>query len=149
MIDSCVSRNRPLTSSPKYRSLARVLESEAQFADWTARRRQEVALTQLLSKHLPRPIAERVRVTDCRDGVLELAANAGAIAATLRQRAPELRLALARDGVDFHEIRVRVQVAAIVGARDKRAPHQWDSRHATPLFELAERLLDGPLKAAL
>jgi hypothetical protein len=139
----------PLTSSPKSRSLARVLESDAQFADWTARRRQEVALTQLLCRHLPRPVAERVRVTDCRDGVLELAANAGAIAATLRQRAPELRMALARDGVDFNEIRIRVQVAAIAGTRDKRQLHQWDSRHATPLFELANRLLDGPLKTAL
>ena len=109
-----------LTPSPKYRSLARVLESDAQFADWTARRRQEVALTQLLCRHLPRPLAERVRVTDCRDGVLELAANSGAIAATLRQRAPELRMALARDGVDFNEIRVRVQVSAIAGTRDKR-----------------------------
>ena len=106
-------------------------------------------MTQLLCKHLPRPIAERVRVTDCRDGVLELAANAGAIAATLRQRAPELRLALARDGVDFVEVRVRVQVAAIAGARDKRPLHQWDSRHATPLFDLADRLVDGPLKTAL
>src|SRR6476659_7956521 len=99
MVHSFGSRNRNLTSSPNYRSLARVLESDAQFADWTARRHHEVALTQLLRKHLPRPLAERVRVTDCRDGVLELAASAGAIAATLRQRAPDLRVALARDGV--------------------------------------------------
>jgi len=106
-------------------------------------------LTQLLRKHLPRPLAERVRVTDCRDGVLELAASAGAIAATLRQRAHDLRTALARDGVDFNEIRVRVQVAAIAAAQDKRQLHEWDSRQATPLFELADRLPDGPLKAAL
>ena len=138
-----------MTSSPKYRSVARVLESDAQFADWTARRRHEVALTQLLRKHLPRPLAERVRVTDCRDGVLELAASAGAIAATLRQRAPDLRVALARDGFDFNDIRVRVQVAAIAVAQDKRQLHQWDSRHATPLFDLADRLADGPLKAVL
>jgi predicted nucleic acid-binding Zn ribbon protein len=149
MVHSLLLAKPHLTSSPKYRSLARVLESDAQFADWTARRRHEVALTQLLRKHLPRPLAERVRVTDCRDGVLELAASAGAIAATLRQRAPDLRVALARDGVDFNEIRVRVQVAAIAAAQDKRPLHQWDSRHATPLFELADRLADGPLKAAL
>jgi len=103
----------------------------------------------LLSRHLPRPLAERVRVTDCREGVLELAANAGAIAATLRQRAPELRAALARDGIDFTEIRVRVQVAAAAGARERRELHHWDSRHATPLFDLADRLRDGPLKTAL
>ena len=149
MVHSLRLAEPQLTSSPKYRSLGRVLESDAQFADWTARRRHEVALTQLLRKHLPRPLAERVRVTDCRDGVLELAASAGAIAATLRQRASDLRVALARDGIDFNEIRVRVQVAAIAAEQDKRQLHQWDSRHATPLFELADRLTDGPLKAAL
>ena len=126
-----------------------MLESDAQFADWTSRRRREAALTQLLRKHLPRPLAERVRVTDCRDGVLELAASAGAIAATLRQRAPDLRAALARDGIEVTEIRVRVQVVAITAAPDKRQLDQWDSRHATPLFERADRLADGPLKAAL
>jgi hypothetical protein len=144
----CVQASR-LSSSPKYRSLGRVLESDAEFAHWSARRRQEIALTQLLRKHLPRPIAERVRVTDCRDGVLELAATAGAIAATLRQRTQDLRVALARDGAEFREIRVRVQVAALTAPRDTKTLRQWDSRHASPLFELADRLADGPLKAAL
>jgi hypothetical protein len=134
---------------PKPRPLASVLETESEFADWSTRHREELALTRLLRRHLPRPIADRVRVTDARGGVLELAANAGAIAATLRQRAADLRAALARDGVDVTEIRVRVQVVAITAPPDKRQLHQWDSRHATPLFELADRLTDGPLKAAL
>ena len=139
----------PLTPKPAHRSLARVLQSEAQFAEWTTRYRQEAALTLLLRKHLPRPIAERIRVTDTRAGVLELAASAGAIAATLRQRAPELRAALARDGCDFTEIRVRVQVAGIAGPTQKPLPRQWDSASAAPIFDLADRLPDGPLKAAL
>jgi len=133
----------------KYRSLGRVLESDAQFAEWTARRRHEVALTQLLRKHLPRPLGERIRVTDCRDGVLEIAATAGAIAATLRQRAPELRAALARDGAEFREVRVRVQVAALAPLRDAVDARPWDGRQAAPLFDLAQQLPDGPLKAAL
>lgn len=138
-----------MPSPPKHRSVARVLESDAQFAEWIARRRQEIELTQMLRKHLPRPIAERIHVSDCRAGILELAASAGAIAATVRQRAPDLRAALARDGIEFDEIRVRVQVAASGAARDKFAARQWDSRQATSLFELADRLADGPLKAAL
>jgi hypothetical protein len=142
-------RPSPLSLPPKYRSLAAVLESDARFADWSARRRQEVELTRLLRKHLPRPIADRVRVADARDGVLELAASAGAIAATLRQRAPDLRTSLARDGLDFQEIRVRVQVAALTSARVAPTQRPWDSRDATPLFDLAERLDDGPLKAVL
>ena len=106
-------------------------------------------MTRLLQKHLPRAIAERVRVADSQGGVLELAASAGAIAAALRQRAPDLRAALARDGCDFTEIRVRVQVAGRWRTAEKRPPRQWDSTSATPIFELAERLADGPLKAAL
>ena len=135
--------------SPPHRTLAGVLQSEPELAGWTARHRWEAELTLLVRKHLPRPIGERVRVTDTRGGVLELAAGSGAIAAALRQRAPDLRLSLARDGSDFTEIRVRVQVAGAVAALDKNMVNQWDSREATPLFELAERLGDGPLKAAI
>lgn len=135
--------------SPNHRTLAGVLQSEPELAGWTARHRREAELTLLVHKHLPRPIAERVRVTGTRDGALELAAGSGAIAAALRQRAPDLRLSLARDGCDFTEIRVRVQVASNADARDKTTKHQWDSREAAPLFALADRLADGPLKAAI
>jgi len=138
-----------LSAPPRYRLLASVLASDAQFAEWTARRQREAELTAHVRKHLPRTIAERVRVTDWHDGVLEIAASAGAIAATLRHRAVDLRSALARDGFDCHEIRVRVQVVGIAGTHDKGAARRWDSRNATPLFELGERLADGPLKAAL
>ena len=117
-----------MTKSPPHRLLARVLESESQLAG---------------------PIAERVRVTDTRGGVLELAATAGAIAATLRQRAPDLRAALARDGWDFTEIRVRVQVAGGPRLEEKHLMRQWDSSSAAPIFELAGQLPEGPLKAAL
>ena len=134
---------------PSYRPLARVLDSSAEFADWTARHRQEIALTRLVRKHLPRAMAERVQVTDARNGVLELAAGAGAIAAALRQRAPDLRSALARDGCEFIEVRVRVQVAGTARAQPQTAKRQWDSAAASPLFELADQLRGGPLKDAL
>jgi hypothetical protein len=134
---------------PPHQTLARVIETDAQFTEWTLRHRREVALTLLLRKHLPRPIAERVRVSDTRDGVLELAATAGAIAATLRQRAAQLRSELAREGFAFAEIRVRVQVAGTIATQRKTARPQWDMANAAPLFSLADRLPDGPLKAAL
>lgn len=135
--------------SPNHRTLAGVLQSEPDLAGWAARHRREAELTLLVRKHLPRPIAERVRVTGAREGALELAAGSGAIAAALRQRAPDLRLSLARDGCDFTEIRVRVQVGSNANVRDKTIKHQWDSREAAPLFALADRLADGPLKAAI
>jgi len=106
-------------------------------------------IDQIAPTHLPRPIAERVRVTDTRDGILEIAAGAGAIAATLRQRAPDLRTALARDGFDFAEVRVRVQVAGMAAPPLKSSARRWDSSSAAPLFKLADNLADGPLKSAL
>ena len=138
-----------MPASPKHRTLAHVFETDGQFTEWTARHRREVALTLSLRKHLPRPIAERVRVSDARNDVLEISAGAGAIAAALRQRIPELRSALARDGWVFAEVRVRVQVAGIVEPSRKAEARQWDTNAAAPLFELSERISDGPLKAAL
>src|SRR5512132_2898206 len=140
----------PSMRLPRHRTIARVLESDAQFAEWTQRHRRETALTLALRKHLPRPLAERIRVTEALGSVLEIAAGGGAIAATLRQRVPELRAALARDGWDFTEIRIRVQVAGIGSAGGKPPPRRaWDSTDAAPLFDLADRLPDGPLKSAL
>ena len=135
---------------PAHRPLARVLESDAQLAEWTARQRHEAALTRLVRRHLPRPIAERVSVTAAAR-VLELGAGGGAVAAAVRQRLPDLRAALAREGADFAEIRVRVQVVTMRPGPDDAVPSRraWDSRAATPLFDLADRLPSGPLKEAL
>ena len=148
-MDAPPSFVRTVKRSPNHRTLAGVLQSEPELAGWTARHRREAELTLLVRKHLPRPIAERVRVIGIREGLLELAAGSGAIAAALRQRAPDLRLSLARDGCDFTEMRVRVQVASNAASPQKPQLHQWDSREAAPLFALADRLADGPLKNAI
>ena len=138
-----------MARKPQHLTLARVLDSDARLAEWAARHRDEQALTRLVRAHLPRSIGERVRVTDARSGVLELAASAGAIAAALRQRAPDLRNALALDGHRFAEVRVRVQVSGSALVPERVPKRQWDSRDASPLFELADRLPGGPLKDAL
>lgn len=134
---------------PALRQIARILESDAHLAAWAERHRREAALTLLLQRHLPRPIAERVRVVDARATVLELAAGAGAIAAALRQRVPGLRAALAQSGCDFTEIRVRVQVVLPRDPRQTNDRRPWDCADATPLFELARRLPEGPLRASI
>jgi len=138
-----------MTHKPQHQTLARVLDADERIAQWTARHREETALTRLVRRHLPRSIGERVQVCDARGGILELAAGAGAIAAAVRQRAPGLRTALAHDGHAFAEVRVRVQVAGATRARERGAQRQWDSTDAAPLFDLAERLPGGPLKDAL
>jgi len=138
-----------VAAPPKYRSIANVLQSDAQFTDWTARAALEADLTKRVRRHLPRTLADRVRVTEWRDGVLEIAASAGAIAATLRQRATDLRAALVREGIECREIHVRVQVAGVARDRERNAARSWNSADAKPMFELGERLRDGPLKAAI
>ena len=109
---------------------------------------EEAALTALVRRRLPRPLADRVRVTGIRDGTLELATSGGAIAAAVRQRTPDLIEALRREGCDFTEIRIRVQVAGSAGTEQKTVARQLDARAAS-MFELAGRLADGPLKDAL
>src|SRR5689334_8041656 len=110
-----------------HRALARVFESDAQIAEWTQRQRREAALTRLLRQYLPRPIAERTRVTDAREGRLEIAAGSGAIAAALRQRAPDLRTRFARDGHPFVEIRIRVQLVQASEVAPTPARRPWSS----------------------
>ena len=132
-----------------HRTLARVFDADPRVAEWRKRHEHEAALTRLLRRHLPRPLAERVRVADARDDVLEIAAGAGAIAAALRQRAPELRERLARDGFPFAQIRIRVQVTGAASSGPSVPKRPWNSGDAAPLFALADRLSEGPLKAAL
>ena len=97
----------------------RVLDADTALATWAARRDREEALTAEVRRHLPRPLAPRVRVADTLDGQLELAADAGAVAAIVRQRNVELLAALKHAGWEFTSIRVRVQVRADAGPKKK------------------------------
>jgi hypothetical protein len=132
---------------PPFLSIARILERDPKIASWAARMKQEEALTVLIRRHLPRPLAGRVRVAGSRNRVLELAVEAGAVATVVRQPVPELTSALRREGADFTEIRIRVQVRAERG-KPQLIPRQLDAE-AARLFDLGARLPEGPLKSAL
>ena len=95
---------------PLPQPLSRILAADTTLAAWDQRRRREQALTELIRRHLPRPLAGRVRVADAEGAELGLAVDAGAIAAIVRQRTPDLLIALSTDGWQFTGIRVRVQV---------------------------------------
>jgi len=133
---------------PSLLSLARLFERDPKISPWAARVKQEEALTALVRRHLPRPLAGRVRVAGTGDRIIELAVEAGAVATLVRQRSPELRAALEREGMDFTEIRIRVQVGNAANRRNKSVPRQLDTRAAT-LFDLAATLRDGPLKTSI
>ena len=127
----------------------KVLTADATLADWEARRSREHALTIVVRRQLPRPLAARIHVVDARNDELQLAADAGAIAAMLRQRSADLLAALRNQGWEFTGIRVRVQVRADPGPPSKAAVNQPDRSSLQSLAALARKLPRGPLKTAL
>ena len=129
--------------------LERILRADSTLAGWTARRDREMALAGIVRRHLPRPLAPRVRVSGEPNGQLELAADAGAIAAIIRQRSAELLTALKREGWEFTGIRVRVQVRLDPAPHRKALANPLDRSALQPLAKLARTLPAGPLKAAL
>jgi hypothetical protein len=135
--------------APAPQPLQRVIASDATLAAWNARIRQETALTELLRRHVPRPLADRFRVTDTKNGELTIAVEAGAIASVLRQRTPDLLNVLYREGLKFSAIRIRVQVRENPPVRTKLARDQIDRTDLQPLAKLARNLPSGPLKESL
>ena len=129
--------------------LKHILAADATLAEWAARRSREQALTMLVRRHLPRPLATRVHVADARSGELELAADAGAVAGILRQRSADLLRALRGAGWEFTAIRVRVQVRGDSTPPRKPVADQLDRSSLRSLAALARTLPQGPLKAAL
>jgi len=129
--------------------LARIVDADAQLASWNDRRRHEEALLRTLRRMLPRPVAERVFIADSQGDTLELSTSSGAVAAVVRQRAPDLLAALQREDCKFIRIRLRVQPRSTPPGPAKGLPRQWDSEMSRPLEGLAAGLPAGPLKAAL
>ena len=129
--------------------IRRILDANPTLAGWDARRRREEGLTVLVRRGLPRVLADRVRVASAEGPVLELAADAGAVAGIIRQRTPQLIADLARNGWEFSGIRVRVQVRTDAPPPRKVDVNQPDRESLRPLAELARTLPEGPLKAAL
>ena len=134
---------------PPLSPIARIFERDPQITAWSARLKHEAALTASIRRQLPRPLAERVRVSYAQEPQLELVVGAGAVAAVVRQRAPSMTLALQREGWNFTEIRVRVQVSNTAPAQEKAVSRQLDAKAASKLDALEAGLADGPLKISL
>ena len=78
-----------------------------------------------------------------------LAVSAGAISAVVRQRSPDLLASLRREGWDFTELRVHVQVEAGPQATVKFDKIQRDRVDKVALGRLAHGLAPGPLRDAV
>jgi hypothetical protein len=134
---------------PPGRPLARVLADDPLLAAWNRRRREETRVTRAVHAALPRPLAAHVAAWLPSPDQLDLVASTGTIAAALRQRLPAVRAALGSEGMEFREVRVRVQPASVRQVERKILPRQWDSTQKAALEGLAGTLPDGPLKAAV
>jgi hypothetical protein len=90
-----------------------------------------------------------VRVAEVANATLTLATSTGTVAAVVRQRLPTILGELVREGCNFTEIRVRVQVRVDAPEPAKSLKIQRKKTDPAPLHRLAESLSDGPLKTAV
>lgn len=131
------------------RSLGAVLASDERLAAWSARHANEQDLLRRVRRMLPPPVAERIVVSDDGSGRLEVSTSAGAIAALVRQKGPELLRELRRQGRGFSELRVRVAPRGASAGAQRPVPRAWDHDATRPLSRLASTLPDGPLRNAI
>ena len=104
---------------------------------------------QLLYEQLAPPsLARASHLLHLQQNVLLLAADNGAVAAKLRQLAPELSRVFKDKGHEVTAIQVRVQVS-IPPRKSIPVPAAVSATGRQSLSELAEKLEDSPLKAAL
>ena len=129
--------------------LSRVLANDATLAAWQARALAEAELTTAVRRYLPRALATRVHVAEAAQTTLTLVTSSGTVAAVVRQRLPDILGELKREGCNFTEIRVRVQVRVEPPDPGKPLKIQRKRANPAPLHRLAESLPEGPLKAAV
>ena len=131
------------------RSLARILDDDPLLVAWNRRRREEAAVMKAIAVVLPRPLAAHVAALLPAPDRLDLVAPTGTVAAALRQRLPAVQAALAREGMDFREVRVRVQPVLAPEPIRKSLPRQRDSAYLPALERLEANLPPGELRQAV
>jgi hypothetical protein len=129
--------------------LARILAADSQIGAWHQRMQRESQITAAVRPSLPRALADRVRVAEAASPVLCLAVAAGAVAAAVRQRSSDILAGLRREGYDFTELQVRVQVKTDGTSHTKVVNNQINRVNPAPLRHLAAGLAPGPLRAAV
>ena len=106
------------------------------------------ALQQQYELLVPPSLGRYSRVMQIEQRVLILAANNSAIAAKLRQLAPELARQLRDKGCEITGIQVKVQVV-LPDFKHVSSPVTLSQEGRRRLAELSEELSDSPLKQAL
>ena len=97
---------------------------------------------------VPPHLAQPSQVLGLQSGVLSVAVGNAAIAAKLRQLAPELVVKLQNRGCEVNGIRVKVQVS-FPRNRPAATPRKLGKKAMDALDELSRTLEDSPLRLAL
>ena len=92
--------------------------------------------------------ASQAQVLGLQLGTLSIAVANAAVAAKLRQLAPQLAAKMQSRGCEVSGIRVKVQVS-FDRLQPKPAPHKLSNKAQTALQKLSNNLDDSPLKHAL
>ena len=122
--------------------------ASAELRQLSKRAGQLLALQKIYEQIAPASLIRHSRVLQLERQILTLGANNGAIAAKLRQLAPELTQAFQNQGREVTGIQVRVQVT--LHAAVSITPHPvLSSTGKKHLIDLAVELPDSPLKIAL
>ncbi len=105
-------------------------------------------LQQHFSRVAPPHFAQASQILGLRHGTLSIAMSNGALAAKLRQLAPDIVTKLQNRGCEVSGIRVKVQVN-YTPVKAKSVPRLLTSTAQHELLELSEHLGDTPLRHAL
>lgn len=107
-----------------------------------------LAMQRYYVQHAPAALAHASHVQQLEQQTLTLAADNGAVAAKLRQIAPDLTLIFQRGGYEVTGIRIRVQVVISAAKRKTKGP-TLSAEGREKLLESSDSLRDSPLKKAL
>jgi len=106
------------------------------------------ALQQHFSRVAPPHFAQASQILGLRHGTLSIAMSNGALAAKLRQLAPDIVTKLQNRGCEVSGIRVKVQVN-YAPVQPKPVPRLLTQTAQSELLKLSAHLEDTPLKYAL
>jgi hypothetical protein len=110
--------------------------------------RQIMTLQQQWEQTIPPSLKRSCHVAFLNQETLTIEANNGAVAAKLKQMAPELVSQLRKNGLEITVIQVQVQVNAS-NSPDLEPARMLNPTEKSLLTNFADQLVDSPLKTAL
>jgi hypothetical protein len=124
------------------------LKASPELRQLSSRAGELIALQQLYEQMAPASLLRYSCVLLCERQLLTLAAHNSAVAAKLRQLAPEFTRQFKNKGCEITGIKVKVQVT-VAAPETIYSPPSVSAEGRKHLTELAVKLPDSPLKSAI